>query len=91
MKWFSPADVARVAVFAALIAVLGLVPGVSLFGGLVPVTAQTLGVMLAGLILGSRRGRWQCWCCSRWWRWGCRSWPGAGAGSASSPSRPRGS
>lgn len=56
MKWFSPADVARVAVFAALIAVLGLVPGVSLFGGLVPVTAQTLGVMLAGLILGSRRG-----------------------------------
>lgn len=56
MKWFTPGDVARVAVFAALIAVLGLVPGVNLFGGLVPITAQTLGVMLAGLLLGSKRG-----------------------------------
>ncbi|WP_049566795.1 biotin transporter BioY [Nonomuraea sp. SBT364] len=47
-------DVARVAVFAALIAALGLVPGVSLFGP-VPITLQTLGVMLAGAILGSWR------------------------------------
>ncbi|MFF8188304.1 biotin transporter BioY [Microbacterium sp. NPDC016588] len=44
-------DLARVAVFAALIAVLGLPGGFSLFGG-VPITAQTLGVMLAGAILG---------------------------------------
>lgn len=42
---------ARVAVFAAIIAVLGLPGGVSVFGS-VPITAQTLGVMLAGAILG---------------------------------------
>ena len=44
-------DLARVAVFAALVAVLGLPGGISVFGS-VPITAQTLGVMLAGAILG---------------------------------------
>lgn len=44
-------DLARVAVFAAIVAVLGLPGGFALFGG-VPITAQTLGVMLAGAILG---------------------------------------
>ena len=45
--------VARVALFAALIAALGLIPQITLpFAGGVPITAQTLGVMLAGLILG---------------------------------------
>lgn len=49
--------VARVALFAALIAALGLVPQITLpFAGGVPITAQTLGVMLAGLILGPWRG-----------------------------------
>ncbi|MFE6733456.1 biotin transporter BioY [Microbacterium sp. NPDC057650] len=48
------ADIARIAVFAALIVVLGMVV-VPLPGG-VPITAQTLGVMLAGLVLGARRG-----------------------------------
>ena len=42
---------ARVAVFAALIAVLGLPGGFTIIGS-VPITAQTLGVMLAGAILG---------------------------------------
>jgi biotin transport system substrate-specific component len=42
---------ARVAVFAAIIAVLGLPGGFSILGA-VPITAQTLGVMLAGAILG---------------------------------------
>lgn len=46
------ADLARIAVFAALIIVLGMVT-VPLPGG-VPITAQTLGVMLAGLVLGAR-------------------------------------
>lgn len=46
------ADAARIAVFAALIIALGLVV-VPLPGG-VPITAQTLGVMLAGLVLGPR-------------------------------------
>lgn len=45
-----------VASFAALIAVLGLPGSVHLFGNAVPVTLQTLGVMLAGSILGWKRG-----------------------------------
>ena len=48
-------DLARIAVFAAIVAVLGLPGGLSVFGG-VPITAQTLGVMLAGAILGPWRG-----------------------------------
>lgn len=55
MKRFPPGDVARVAVFAALIAVLGLPGSVNVFGNPVPITFQTFGVMLAGLILGSWR------------------------------------
>jgi biotin transport system substrate-specific component len=49
------ADVARVAVFAALIAVLGLPGALNVFGSAVPITLQTLGVMLAGAILGTWR------------------------------------
>lgn len=49
-------DLAMVAVFAGIVAVLGLVPAVSAFGGAVPITAQSLGVMLAGAVLGPRRG-----------------------------------
>ena len=47
-------DLAYIALFAAITAVLGLVPAVQV--GPVPITAQTLGVMLAGSILGARRG-----------------------------------
>jgi biotin transport system substrate-specific component len=47
-------DLVHVALFAAITAVLGLVPAVNV--GPVPITAQTLGVMLAGSILGARRG-----------------------------------
>lgn len=50
------ADMARVAVFAALIAVLGLPGSFSLFGNSVPITLQTLGVLLTGAILGAWRG-----------------------------------
>jgi biotin transport system substrate-specific component len=49
-------DLALVAVFAALIGVLGLAGTFYPVGGAVPVTAQTLGVMLAGLLLGPRLG-----------------------------------
>lgn len=49
-------DLALIAVFAGIIAALGLVPAISAFGGAVPITAQSLGVMLAGAILGPRRG-----------------------------------
>lgn len=48
-------DIARIAVFTAIVAVLGLPGGLSVFGS-VPITAQTLGVMLAGAILGPWRG-----------------------------------
>lgn len=49
----------RVALFAAIIAVLGLLPRFDLpIAAGVPVTAQTLGVMLAGLLLGARQGAW---------------------------------
>lgn len=48
-------DAAHIALFAAMIAALGLVPQITLAFG-VPITAQTLGVMLAGAVLGARRG-----------------------------------
>lgn len=49
-------DITRIAVFAAIIAVLGLPGAIPVFGGAVPITAQTLGVMLAGVVLGPWRG-----------------------------------
>lgn len=49
-------DLALVAVFAALIAVLTLIPAVPVGALGVPITLQTLGVALTALILGSMRG-----------------------------------
>ena len=46
---------ALVSLFAALMAVLGLIPKIDLPLG-VPITLQTLGVMLAGCLIGPRRG-----------------------------------
>lgn len=48
-------NVAQIALFAALIAALGLIPQLTLAFG-VPITAQSLGVMLCGTVLGARRG-----------------------------------
>jgi biotin transport system substrate-specific component len=48
-------DIGYVALFAALIVTLGMVPAIPLAAG-VPITLQSLGVMLAGLILGPKRG-----------------------------------
>lgn len=45
----------HIALFAALIAILGLVPQISLASG-VPITAQSLGIMLCGTVLGAKRG-----------------------------------
>lgn len=47
--------IALVALFAALIGVLGVIPSFTLAFG-VPISAQTLGVMLCGTVLGSRKG-----------------------------------
>lgn len=52
----SARDLALIAVFAALIAALGLPGSFSVPISSVPITAQTLGVMLAGSVLGARRG-----------------------------------
>lgn len=49
-------DVALVAVFAALIVVLALVPAVPVGAAGVPISLQTLGIMLAALVLGPWRG-----------------------------------
>ncbi|MDZ4136810.1 MAG: biotin transporter BioY [Paracoccaceae bacterium] len=48
-------NLTHVALFAALIAVLGLVPRIDLLAG-VPITAQSLGIMLCGTVLGAKRG-----------------------------------
>ncbi|MER7504299.1 biotin transporter BioY [Nonomuraea pusilla] len=56
VRRFPTSDLARVAVFAALIAVLGLPGSINVFGNAVPITLQTFGVMLAGAILGTWRG-----------------------------------
>lgn len=48
-------DLALIASFAALIAACAVLPAIQL-GGLVPVTLQTFGVLLAGAVLGPRRG-----------------------------------
>jgi biotin transport system substrate-specific component len=50
------ADLARIAAFAALTAVLGLPGSFNLFGNAVPITLQSMGPLLAGAILGARRG-----------------------------------
>lgn len=45
-----------VSLFTAIVAVLGLLPPIALPFTPVPITAQTLGVMLAGAVLGARLG-----------------------------------
>lgn len=49
-------DIALIGVFAGLIAVLALVPPIPVGNFGVPITLQTLGVALAGLVLGPWRG-----------------------------------
>jgi biotin transport system substrate-specific component len=50
-------DIVRISLFAAIIAALGLLPRFDLpVAGGVPITAQSLGVMLAGVMLGARQG-----------------------------------
>lgn len=52
----STRDLVLVSLFAAIIVALGLLPPITLGFIPVPITAQSLGVMLAGAILGARRG-----------------------------------
>ena len=74
-------NLTMIALFAALIAALGLIPKFTLGFG-VPITAQSLGVMLCGTVVLPH-------CCSwHWWRLVCRFWPEAVAVWASLPRRP---
>jgi biotin transport system substrate-specific component len=53
-------DVVLVALFCAIIAAFGLVPPIAVGVIPVPITLQTLGVMLAGAVLGPIRGALAC-------------------------------
>lgn len=53
----STKDIVYIALFAALTTALGMLPPISFAGAaLPPLTAQSLGVMLAGAVLGAKRG-----------------------------------
>lgn len=68
-----------VALFSSIMGVLGLIPPIALSITPVPITLQSLGVMLAGGLLGSRLGAlsqlifftycrsWSAITC--WWTW----------------------
>jgi biotin transport system substrate-specific component len=49
-------DITYIAVFAAIMGAMGLVPPIMLSFTPVPITLQTLGVLLAGTVLGAKRG-----------------------------------
>ncbi|KAA9394968.1 biotin transporter BioY [Kocuria coralli] len=49
-------DLALIAVFAAFCAVLSVMPAIPIGPLAVPITLQTLGIYLTGLVLGGRRG-----------------------------------
>jgi len=49
-------EITFVALFAALMGALGLVPPITLSFSPVPITLQTLGVLIAGGVLGARLG-----------------------------------
>jgi biotin transport system substrate-specific component len=52
----STRDIVYIALFAAIVGALGMFPPITLPLIGVPITAQSLGVMLAGSVLGARRG-----------------------------------
>jgi biotin transport system substrate-specific component len=54
-RW-NATDLGLIAVFAALVAGAALVPGLAVNGFGVPITFQSLAVMLTGLVLGPGRG-----------------------------------
>ncbi|MEA3535705.1 biotin transporter BioY [Rhizobium sp. CC-YZS058] len=52
----STRDLTLIALFTAIIVALGVLPPISLGFIPVPITAQSMGVMLAGCIIGAKRG-----------------------------------
>ena len=53
-------DLAFVAVFTALVAVMAAMPAIPVGGAGVPITLQTLGIALCGMVLGPARGFLAC-------------------------------
>ncbi|PSB13869.1 biotin transporter BioY [filamentous cyanobacterium CCP2] len=51
-------DIVYISLFAAIVIVLGLIPAIPLAFIPVPITARSLGLMLAGSLLGAKRGAW---------------------------------
>lgn len=49
-------DITYVALFAAIMGVIGLIPPITLSFTPVPITLQTIAVLLAGGVLGAKRG-----------------------------------
>lgn len=49
-------DFVLIALFTALVVALGMVPGIPIAAIPVPVVLQNLGIMMAGALLGARRG-----------------------------------
>lgn len=52
---FKTIDIVQIALFAAIMAAMGLIPKIDITANL-PITAQSMGVMLAGIIIGKRNG-----------------------------------
>lgn len=52
----STRDLVLTALFTAIIIALGIIPPITLAFVPVPITAQSMGVMLAGCIIGAKRG-----------------------------------
>lgn len=73
-------DTVLVSLFAALIVVFSLMPPVPLAGIPVPITLQTLGVMLAGAMLGPWRGFLACALYMLLWMIGLPVLPGGRGG-----------
>ncbi len=76
----STKDTVLIALFAALIAVLSLMPPVPLGVVPVPITLQTLGIMLAGAMLGPWRGLLACLLYMLLWMLGLPVLPGGRGG-----------
>lgn len=60
-------EVTEIALMTAVIIVLGLIPPIPLGFIPVPIVLQNLGVMIAGVVLGPKRGVFQSgyFCCLR--------------------------
>lgn len=76
----STKDTVLIALFAALIVVLSLVPPIPLGILPAPITMQTLGVMLAGVMLGPWRGLLACSLYMLLWMLGLPVLPGGRGG-----------